>query len=61
MYSFVQTKKTHTFHIQHSTQPPTQPPTKTITIGSCKFMHLVIIFANTFVCTIMTDLLTRFC
>ena len=31
-----------------------------ITIGNCKFMQLKI-FANTFVCTILAYLLTRFC
>ena len=32
-----------------------------ITIGRCKFMQLAGFFANTLVCTIMTDLLTRSC
>ena len=31
-----------------------------ITIGSCKFMQLAI-FLNKFVCTVLTDLQTRFC
>ena len=30
------------------------------TIGICKSMQLMI-FANTFVCTVLTDLLTQFC
>ena len=30
------------------------------TIGICKSMQLLI-FANTFVCTVLTDLLTQFC
>ena len=31
-----------------------------ITIGSCKFMQLTT-FANKFVCTVLTDVLTRCC
>ena len=30
------------------------------TIGSCKFIQLAI-FASKFVCTVLTNLLTRFC